>query len=46
MDFSFEGKFFKHFKALRDCFEVFVSSNINQCLSKMTDKISLYVSIL
>ena len=41
MDFSFEDNLSKHFKALRVCFEVFVSCNIDQCLSKLTDKISI-----
>ena len=41
MDFSFEDNFCKHFNSLRDCFEVFVSFNIDQCLSKLTDKISI-----
>lgn len=44
MDFSFEDKFCEHFKVLRDCFEVFVSFDIDQFLSNFTDKnsISLY----
>ena len=37
MDISFEDKFCKHFVTLRKCFEVFVSFNINHCLSKRTD---------
>ena len=41
MDFSIEDNFCKHFKALRECFEVFVGFNIDQCLSKLTDKISI-----
>ena len=41
MDFPFEDKFCKYFKALRDCFEGFISFNIVQCLSKLTDKISI-----
>ena len=41
MDFSVEDNFCKHFKALRECFEVFVGFNIDQCLSKLTDKISI-----
>ena len=41
MDFSIEDNFCKHFKSLRECFEVFVSFNIDQCLSKLTDKISI-----
>ena len=40
MDFSFEDKFCKHFVSIRKCFEVFVSFNIDKCLSQMTDKIS------
>ena len=40
MDFSFEDKFCKHFVSIRKCFEVFVSFNIDQCLSQITDKIS------
>ena len=41
MNFSFEDNFCKHFKALRDCFELFVSFNIDQCYSKLTNKISI-----
>ena len=41
MDFSFGNKFFKDFKTLRECFDVFVSFNIDQCLSEWTDKISI-----
>ena len=41
MNFSFEDKFCKHSVSLRRNFEVFVSFNIDQCLSKMTDKISI-----
>ena len=41
LDFSFEDTFCKHFVSLRKCFEVFVSFNIDQCLSKVTDKISI-----
>ena len=41
MDFSFEDKFCKHFAALRQHFEVFVSFNIDQCLLNKTDKISI-----
>ena len=40
MDFSLKGNFCKHFKTLRECFEVFISFNIDQCLSNMADKIS------
>ena len=43
MDFSYEDKFCKHFVSLRKSFEVFVTFNIDQCLSKMTDKISIYL---
>ena len=39
MDFSFEDKFCKHFATLRQCFEVFASFNIDQCLLSKTDKI-------
>ena len=41
MDFSFEDKFCKHFAAMRQCFEVFVSFNIDQCLLNKTGKISI-----
>ena len=41
MDFSFEDKLCKHFAALRQCFEVFASFNIDQCLLSKTDKISV-----
>ena len=41
MDFSFEDTFCKHLVSLKKCFEVFISFNIDQCLSKMTDKISI-----
>ena len=34
MDFSFGDNFF-------ECFDVFVSFNIDQCLSEWTDKISM-----
>ena len=40
MDFSFEDKICKHFVSLGRCFEVSVSFHIDQCLSKMTDKLS------
>ena len=40
MDFSSEDKFCNHFILLRKNFEVFVTFNIDQCLFKMTDKIS------
>ena len=41
MDLAFEDNFCKHFKALRDCFKVFVNFNTDQCLSKLTDRISI-----
>ena len=41
MDFSFKDKFCKHFAALKQRFEVFVSFNIDQCLLSKTDKISI-----
>ena len=41
MDFSFEDKLCKYFAALRKCFEVFVSFNIDQCLSNRTNKITI-----
>ena len=39
MDLSFEDKFCKHFSALRQRFEVFVSFNIDQYLLSKTDRI-------
>ena len=41
MGFSFKDNFCKNFIALRDCFEVFISFNIDQYLLKLTDKISI-----
>ena len=41
MAFSFEDKFCKHFVSLRKNSEVLLRFNIDQCLSKMTDKISI-----
>ena len=41
MDFSFTDNFYKNFIALRDCFEVFISFNIDQYLAKLTDKMSI-----
>ena len=41
MDFSFEDKFCKHFAALRQRFEVFVSINIYQCLLSKIDKMAI-----
>ena len=41
MDFSFQDKFCKHFAAIKQCFEVFVNFNIDQCLLNRTDKISI-----
>ena len=41
MDFSFKDKFCKHFAALRQRFEVFVSFNIYQCLLSKIDKMAI-----
>ena len=40
-DFLFEDKFCQHFKYLRENVEVFVSFNINHCLSILNDKITM-----
>ena len=44
-DFLFEDKSCQHYKYLRESIEVFVSFDINQCLSILNEKLTMSPSI-